>query len=351
MIPVCLPKLPSAEKLLPYLHKIETNRFYTNYGPLVTELEQRIADIVKCDKTGVQTFSSGAGALEAAIYALDPEPGGVALTPSWTFVATAHAAFRMGIEPYFIDIDQNGWAITPQQCHDFMVLNPDVTVSLVIAVAPFGKPLPIKEWEDFSLATDIPVLIDGAAMRLQDVQPSAIVPVMVSMHATKYIPAGEGGVVIWKNSEALNFAKMFSGFGINTDDITDCGTNYKMSEYHAAVALASLDKMEEIEADYLRVSECYKKHEIDIFDAPPNSFILMKAENLNEPALHAEGIGTRRWWRSGCHKTEYYQDAQKTLLPRTEKLAPKVTGLPCYRDLTNEQIDIICKKVIEIHNV
>jgi dTDP-4-amino-4,6-dideoxygalactose transaminase len=35
-IPVYQPKLPSAEKLLPYLHKIDKNRWYSNHGMLHT---------------------------------------------------------------------------------------------------------------------------------------------------------------------------------------------------------------------------------------------------------------------------------------------------------------------------
>src|SRR5947209_1621371 len=43
-VPALRPKLPSAERLLPYLRRIDANRVYANWGPLVEELEFRIAD-------------------------------------------------------------------------------------------------------------------------------------------------------------------------------------------------------------------------------------------------------------------------------------------------------------------
>jgi dTDP-4-amino-4,6-dideoxygalactose transaminase len=42
-IPLLVPDLPAAEDLLPYLRRIDASRWYTNFGPLVRELEAGIA--------------------------------------------------------------------------------------------------------------------------------------------------------------------------------------------------------------------------------------------------------------------------------------------------------------------
>jgi hypothetical protein len=42
-IPVTRPKLPSAERLAPYRRRIDEARFYSNFGPLVQRLEDRLA--------------------------------------------------------------------------------------------------------------------------------------------------------------------------------------------------------------------------------------------------------------------------------------------------------------------
>jgi hypothetical protein len=42
-IPVLRPLLPQADRLLPYLRRIDASRIYTNWGPLASELECRLS--------------------------------------------------------------------------------------------------------------------------------------------------------------------------------------------------------------------------------------------------------------------------------------------------------------------
>ena len=46
-IPLLVAQLPDADALLPYLRQIDANRWYTNFGPLVMQLEQRCSLIRK----------------------------------------------------------------------------------------------------------------------------------------------------------------------------------------------------------------------------------------------------------------------------------------------------------------
>ncbi len=42
-IPLMIPELPTLEVLTPYLRRIDQNRWYSNFGPLSRELEERLA--------------------------------------------------------------------------------------------------------------------------------------------------------------------------------------------------------------------------------------------------------------------------------------------------------------------
>src|SRR3990172_5815553 len=44
IIPIMQPKLPIAQHLLPYLNRIDESRIYSNFGPLVIQLEERLAE-------------------------------------------------------------------------------------------------------------------------------------------------------------------------------------------------------------------------------------------------------------------------------------------------------------------
>src|SRR5690348_3230106 len=48
-IPLMRAQLPDADALLPYLQRIDAARWYTNFGPLVVELEQRLAAQLDAD--------------------------------------------------------------------------------------------------------------------------------------------------------------------------------------------------------------------------------------------------------------------------------------------------------------
>jgi hypothetical protein len=53
------PQLPRAYDLLPYLHAIDTTRFYSNHGPLSVELGRRLAELFRLPANAVACTSSG----------------------------------------------------------------------------------------------------------------------------------------------------------------------------------------------------------------------------------------------------------------------------------------------------
>src|ERR1700675_4109710 len=103
-IPVMRPQLPTAERLLPYLEKIDATHIYSNYGPLVCTLEERLADHFRLPPKALTTVANATLGLTLALIAQAPPPGTLCAIPAWTFVATAHAATMAGLVPYFIDV-------------------------------------------------------------------------------------------------------------------------------------------------------------------------------------------------------------------------------------------------------
>jgi len=95
------PNVGSRELLMKYMDDVFDRNWLTNDGPMVRQLERRIADM-----HGVQhciAMCNGTVALEIAIRALRLE--GEVIIPSYTFIATAHALHWQAITPVFADID------------------------------------------------------------------------------------------------------------------------------------------------------------------------------------------------------------------------------------------------------
>src|SRR5262249_41199904 len=157
------PRLPATERLLPYLHRIDATRHYSNHGPLVLEFERRLAEHLQLPHRGLMSASCGTAALIGAIIAsagrATPERP-LALIPSFTFGATAAAAEIWGYQPYLADIDANTWMLDASR----LAYHPERDrIGLFVPVASFGRAVPQAPWVSLRQETGIPVVIDGAA--------------------------------------------------------------------------------------------------------------------------------------------------------------------------------------------
>src|SRR3954471_4468534 len=72
-IAVARPLLPTAEHLLPYLQRIDEARWYSNFGPLVSELETRLSD--RHGGAPVATLANATLGLTLTLKTLAPSPG------------------------------------------------------------------------------------------------------------------------------------------------------------------------------------------------------------------------------------------------------------------------------------
>lgn len=222
--------LPTADKLMPYLSRIDETRWYTNFGSLNAEYQERLGELFGAPCV---TGSSATSLLTAALMAYDLPKGSLVAMPSWTFPATAAAVVLAGHTPFFCDIDPEGV---------INVSGMDASCKAIIVVAPYGK-YP-GGWDEFSKQHNIPVIIDAAAAF--DVYSTSFrpkdCPVIISTHSTKCFATGEGGLVFSRNVDLLERIRRLSNFGLTPDRrIEYTGLNCKFSEYHAAVGLAELD--------------------------------------------------------------------------------------------------------------
>jgi dTDP-4-amino-4,6-dideoxygalactose transaminase len=67
-----------------------------------------------------------------------------------------------------------------------------------------------------------------------------------SLYATKTISTGEGGVIVSRHPELLEFARSFRNYG--KPDHRVAGLNFRMSEFVAALGLVQIERLEEITA-------------------------------------------------------------------------------------------------------
>lgn len=343
-----IPDLPSSAELVPWLERIDASRRYSNFGPLVAELEAALG--VWLSETGSRrteavTLSSGTAALELGLQAMDLPSGARVAVPSLTFPATAHAVLRCGLHPVLCDVDPESWLLTPDIARA-------TDCDAALPVSTFGMPQPIEAWDAFTADTGRPVLIDAAsALGWQPV--GRTTTVAFSLHATKPFGCGEGGVFATAAPSTAARVRRLGNFGYSDRVAIEPGTNAKMSEYAAAVALAQLARRAHLIGERLRIRDAYGSRLARLADvrrqagtdATPPSVLCLRlprpAAGLSA-ALGRRGIETRAWYCPPLYRHPAFSGCERAgALPVTETLGERLLGLPFHHHLSDAAIEEI----------
>lgn len=356
-IPVARPYLPPSDAITPYLRDIDQRRWYSNFGPLLTEFEARLAARFN-PGAAVTTVANGTQGLALTLTALGLPSGALVAMPAWTFVATAHAVLQAGLVPWFLDVDPHTWALTPQIVLDALPRAPG-PVAAVIAVSPFGSPLDADPWVDLREQTGLAVLIDAAAAF--DTVHDAALPTIVSLHATKVLGVGEGGMVASTDRQLIERLRQISCYGFKgARESMMAATNAKLSEYAAAVGMASLDMWPTTRMRYGLVAQGLRiaLSGLDAVQFQPGwgtawvtSVCVARlpdgSSDRIQKRLSAVGIDTRCWWGRGCQDHPAFAGLPHADLAATRRLAASTIGLPYAMDMDGRVIGRIAQAVIE----
>ena len=353
---VARPFMPTATAINPYLTRIDESGWYSNFGPLLVEMERRLVARFE-QPVSLATVANGTQALILALMASRVPMGTLCAVPSWTFVATLHAVVAAGMIPWMVDVEPDSWMMDPEKLKAQLYDAPG-PVGAVIPVGAFGTVPDLAAWAKFRDETGLPVIADCAAAF--DTCVRAEVPVMVSLHATKALGVGEGGFVASTDKGLIQRIRETTTYGFrgNRDSLFPA-TNAKLSEYAAAVGLASLDAWPSTRLRYAAVARLLR---MALTEAPEVQFqpgwgsswitstcvVRMpdgKAQAI-EAHLNANGVDTRRWWGHGCHTHPAFANLPKQDLPVTAALAGSVLGMPYYADMSLSEVDRLASAVI-----
>jgi dTDP-4-amino-4,6-dideoxygalactose transaminase len=347
-LPVARPLLPDAEAIAPYLRRIDNARWYSNFGPLNAELEARLS--THAGGAATCTVANATQGLALLLRAVSRGPG-VCLMPGFSFVATAHAAAQAGLTPYFIDVDSASWMLTPERARA-AIARATSPVCAIVVVAAFGAMPDLEGFAALERETGVPVIVDAAAAfdTLVSTLASPLLPAVVSLHATKVLGAGEGGYVVAPRAELIEKVRALSSFGFAGSRIaSQIGTNAKMSEYGAAIALAALDQWPEQRALWM---EAARKLRLALTRRSAvrlqpgwgvdwvSSTCALEVDGAKSAIarLAADGIVACQWWGDGLHREPAFAAFPREKLTNVEALAARVIGAPFFVDMKDADV-------------
>jgi dTDP-4-amino-4,6-dideoxygalactose transaminase len=240
------PDLPAPSEYLPLLEEIFENGWYSNFGPLVRRFENELLATKGAPEETCVTCCNATAGLSAALLAT--RRSGPVLLPAFTFPASLGAVHAAGMTAIVADVDRNDWALGGNLLERALA---ETGASIVMLVAPFGMRRDLEADLAICKKRGAAVVIDSASglggPRAEHCLGEEVFEVF-SMHATKPFAVGEGGAIFAHRAHdcalrsVLNFAlNSYAEPGGPT-----WGFNGKMSEFHAAVGISQLRRIDDI---------------------------------------------------------------------------------------------------------
>lgn len=361
-LPLVRPTLTDVPGLVGHLERVLSSGLLTN-GPTVRELEQRVAERLEVENVvGVSSCTAG---LMLVLQALGAT--GRVVLPSFTFSASAHAVVWAGGRPVFAEVDPRSLTLDPD---DAATLLDGATA--MTATHVYGTPCDVERLQKIADGAGIPLVYDaahalGSRRGGRPIGGFGTAEVF-SLSPTKVMVAGEGGLVATNDSALAETLRIGRDYG-NPGNY-DCqfpGLNARMSELHAAVALSSLEGLDErIAHRGTLVAEFVKRTaglpglrfpelaEGDVSTYKDLTLIIEPADfGLTVPelasALRAEGIDTRRYYFPPIHQQQAYAYLPREReLPVTDALAERVITPPLWSHMTSDDIALVATAVVRI---
>jgi 8-amino-3,8-dideoxy-alpha-D-manno-octulosonate transaminase len=213
------------------------------------ELEQAICDRFGCQYA--QLTSSGTSALTTALSALGIGYGDEVITPCFTFVASFEAILSVGAIPVLVDVD------------DTLTLQPEAVKNAISprtkAIMPVHMCGSMADMEAIMIIcreNDLLLLEDACQSIGATYKGKALGTIgdagTFSFDFVKTMTCGEGGVVMTNNEDIYLKCDGYTDHGHDhkgADRGADLhpfiGYNYRISELHAAVGLAQVNRVPE----------------------------------------------------------------------------------------------------------
>jgi perosamine synthetase len=329
-------------------------------GPMLARFERDWAE-----RVGVAyavACSSGTAGLHASFHARGLGPGDEVILPSFSFVASANAVLFTGATPVFVEVDPLTFNLDP--------------AAVEAAITPRTRAIEIVDI--FGYPAEIPALLEIAARRGLVVVEDACQaiggeydgrplggfghPTVLAFYANKQMTTAEGGIVLTDDEELARVLRSLVNQGRSDDGAwlvhSRLGFNYRLSDVHAAIGVAQLERLDDLLAARARVAGWYQSRvaEIDgatpMYEGPQRRSWFVYAPRLDPDIdrtrvigeLEAAGIQAKPYLPC-IHLQPYYREVhgyRPGVLPVTEAISASTIALPFFPEMSEAQVARVC---------
>lgn len=315
---------------------------------------------------------NGTAALQLALQACGIGRGDEVLVPSLTYVASFQAIAATGALPVACDIREETCTLDIADAERRMTSQTRAVMPVHYAGAVGG----LDGVYSFAGRRGLRV-VEDAAHAFGSTHDS--VPVggsgdiaCFSFDAIKNITSGEGGCIVTDDAAVLSRVRDARLLGVENDtsarfagqrswdfDVREQGWRYHMSDIMAAIGRVQLSRRAELAACRQELARSYlerlrgQQRVIPVLDeidgVVPHIFPVRIADMTDRNGLRRTmreyGIETGLHYRPN-HTLSYFARPGAAPLPVTERVYAELLTLPLHPDLTNEDVDYVCRHLL-----
>lgn len=320
-------------------------------------------------------------ALEMAALLTGVGPGDEVIVPSYTFVSTALAFVRTGAKIVFCDSCADNPNVDPAEIEKLITQRTRVIVPVHYAgcACDMDAIMDIATRHNLLVVEDAAQAVDGFYKSGE----GAVSPLggighlaAFSFHETKNIISGEGGMlvinderfvrraeILWE--KGTNRAEFFRG-EVNKYGWVDIGSSFLPSEIVSAFLWAQLECLDEIQDRRKAIWNRYYAGLKPLADAGKFDLPSVPACATNNAhmfyllfpdlAQRTEFISRMKEKEIDCvfhylplHSSDFYRDKHDgRALSNCDRFSDCLVRLPLYYELTDAEIDMICRTIAEV---
>jgi dTDP-4-amino-4,6-dideoxygalactose transaminase len=313
--------------------KLENSRaknHYTNYGPLVAELESWMKSLLKIDSSkSVHMASNGTTALHAIVAAMNLEAGRELkfATQDFTFPASVLGPLR-------------GTKIVDMTYDHQVDLTDLQDVDGLIITNIFGNSLDLQIYQKWADENNKILIIDNAATPYTFYKKKNILNYgnasFISLHHTKPFGFGEGGFIVI-DKEYKDAVDRVLNFGFDSDrNWNQWGSNYRMSDLSAAFVFQHIERnFERMISHHGEISEVFnlvcKHNDWKSWNnkSDENPFLSSMIFLTKEDPKRIKNLKNFEW-------KKYYKPLIG--LPVSDSIYKNIICLPCHTDVSTRDI-------------
>jgi dTDP-4-amino-4,6-dideoxygalactose transaminase len=308
--------------------------------------------------------NSGTDALLLALKAVGVTPGDEVITSPFSFVASASTIALLGATPVYVDIDPATFNIDPE-------LVPAAVTARTRAIVPvhlYGQPAPLDRLAAIARDRGVALVADAAQAVGASFADRGIAgwgdAACLSFYPTKNLGAcGDGGMVLTTRDDLAQRVRLLRDHGAaRRYHHVELGVSSRLDELQAALLRVKLSRLGEWTAARRRVARRYAELlaglPLGLPAEHPHAVHVFHQYTVRHPGRDALartladlGVGTAIHYPTILPCQPLFgrgrggsEDAER-LFPHAARAAAEVLSLPCFPELTDDEIERVASAV------